>query len=96
MPSEHVILYARPFTLDHADVIGSVSYGQGHGPFISLDQLHHLSLLQRGNPAADDGLAHTGRAQKLQLHAGLKGISLRVISNVNILRAKGYCSISTT
>lgn len=40
-------------TLDHADIIGSVSYGQGDSSLVPLHQLHHLSFLHRCDPAAD-------------------------------------------
>lgn len=64
-------------TFDHADIIGSVSYSQCDGLLVLLDQLHHLSLLQRSDPAADYRLAHARRLQKLQLHALIQGIRLR-------------------
>ena len=53
-------------TFDHADVVSSVSDGQGDGLLVLLDQLHHLGLLQGRDPAADDGLAHARQPQQLQ------------------------------
>lgn len=53
-------------TLDHADVVGSVPDGERDGLLVLLDQLHHLGLLQRRDPAADDGLAHARHPQQLQ------------------------------
>jgi len=51
-------------TLDHADVIGSISNGQGDGPLVPLHQLHHLGFLHRSDPAADDCFTQTGHVQQ--------------------------------
>lgn len=64
-------------TLDHADVIGAVSNGQRDGPLAPLHQLHHLGLLQRRHPAADDGFAQAGHVQEEQLQPRLQSVSLR-------------------
>lgn len=64
-------------TFDHANIIGSISYGQCDCLLVLLDQLDHLSLLQRSDPAADHCLTHARRPQELQLHAALEGICLR-------------------
>lgn len=65
------------FTLDHADVIGSVPYGQGDGPPVPLHQLHHLSFLHRSDPAADDCFTQTGQVQQDVLQLWLQGMSLQ-------------------
>lgn len=63
-------------TLDHADIIGSISYGQSNGSLVSLHQLHHLSFLQRSDPAADDCLTQTGQIQQGLLQLWLQSMSL--------------------
>jgi len=45
---------------------------------VLLNQLHHLGLLQRGHPAADDSFAGTGRLQELQLHVRLQRVGQAV------------------
>lgn len=64
-------------TFDHADIVGSISDGQCDRLLVLLDQLDHLSLLQRSDPAADHCLTHARRPQELQLHAALQGVRLR-------------------
>lgn len=46
-------------TFDHADIIGSIPNGQSDSLLVLFDQLNHLSLLQRGDPAANHSLTHT-------------------------------------
>lgn len=71
-----VALWDGAGTFDHADIIGSISDSQGDGLFELLNQLNHLSLLQRSDPAADHRLAHARRLQELQLHAPIQGVRL--------------------
>jgi len=64
-------------TLDHADVVGPVADGQSDGLLVFLDQLNHLGLLQRGDPAADHGPTHARRPQQLQVQTLLQRKGLR-------------------
>lgn len=64
-------------TFNHADVVGSVPYGQRDCVLVLFDQLHHLSLLQRSDSAANHCFTHARRPQELELHAVLKCIRLQ-------------------
>lgn len=64
-------------TFDHADIVGSISDGQCDCLLVLLDQLDHLSLLQRSDPAADHCLTHARRLQELQLRTVFEGVGLR-------------------
>lgn len=64
-------------TLDHADIIGSISNGQGDGPLVPLHQLHHLGFLHRSDPAADDCFTQTGQVQQDVLQLRLQSVSLQ-------------------
>lgn len=64
-------------TLDHADVIGSISNSQGDGPLVPLYQLHYLGLLHRSDPAADDRFTQTGQIQQDVLQLWLQSVSLQ-------------------
>ena len=64
-------------TLDHADIVGPVPNGQSDSLLVLLDQLNHLGLLQRGDPAANHCLTHTCCPQQLQLQALLQCKGLR-------------------
>lgn len=65
------------FTLDHADIIGPISNGQSDGLLVFLHQLNNLSLLQRGDSAADHRLTHARCPQQLQLQVLLQCKGLR-------------------
>lgn len=54
-------------TLDHVDVIGSVSDGQRHGLLVLLHQTHHISFLFGGHATANDRLTLTGHVHKVDL-----------------------------
>lgn len=54
-------------TLDHVDVVGSISDRQRHGFLVLLHQTHHVSLLLGCDTAADDCLALTGHVHKVNL-----------------------------
>lgn len=64
-------------TLDHADIVGTIPDCQSDSLLVFLDQLNHLSLLQRGNPAANHCLTHTRCPQQLQLQVLLQPKGLR-------------------
>lgn len=64
-------------TFDHADIIGTISNGQGHSFLVLLHQLHHLGLLQRSDPAADHHFAHARCSHQLQFQIPLQRIGLR-------------------
>ena len=63
-------------TLDHADVIGSISNSQGDDPLVPLHQLHHLGFLHRSDPAADDCFTQTGHVEQNVLEQRLQSVSL--------------------
>lgn len=63
-------------TLDHTDVIGTISNSQRHCVFVLLDKFHNLSFLERCDSATDHRLAHACSPQELQLHVLLQSISL--------------------
>lgn len=54
-------------TLDHVDVISSISDGQRHGFLIPLHQTHNVSLLLGCDTTADDCFALTGHVHKVNL-----------------------------
>lgn len=67
------ILYAvSPFTekltFDHANIVSPISYGQSDGLLVFLDEFHHLSFLQRGDPAADHRFTCARCRHKFCLH----------------------------
>lgn len=69
----HPILYtlsllAEKLTFDHANVVSPISYGQSDGLLVFLDELHHLSFLQRGDPAADHRFTRARCRHKFHLH----------------------------
>lgn len=64
-------------TLDHADIIGSISNGQCDGPLVPLHQLHHLGFLQWSDPAANDCFTQTGQVQQDVLQLWLQSLSLQ-------------------
>lgn len=64
-------------TLDHADIVGSISNSQGDGPLVPLHQLHHLGFLHGSDPAADDSFTQTGQVQQDMLQLWLHGVSLQ-------------------
>lgn len=64
-------------TLDHTDVIGSVSNSQRHCVFVLFDKFHNLSFLERCDPATDHRLAHARGPQELQLHVLLQSKRLQ-------------------
>lgn len=74
---EHLMKLSADGTFDHAHIVGSISYGERDHLLVLLDQLDHLSLLQRSDPAADHRFTHARRPQELQLHAALQGVRLR-------------------
>lgn len=64
-------------TLDHADIIGSVSYSQSDDPLVPPHQLHHLSFLHWSDPTADDCFTQTRQIQQHVLQLGLQSLSLQ-------------------
>jgi len=54
-------------TLDHVDVVGSVSDGQCHGLLVLLHQTDHVALLLGCDAAADDCLTLAGHVHKVDL-----------------------------
>lgn len=64
-------------TLDHADIVGPIPNGQCDSLLVFLNQLNHLGLLQRGDPAANHSLTHTRCPQQLQLQVLLQCKGLR-------------------
>jgi hypothetical protein len=50
--------------LDHRDVVGSVSDGEGHDAKVVLDEVDNLSFLERRDSAADDGVAAGGELEE--------------------------------
>lgn len=72
----HVLILPAQLTFDHANVVSAVSYGQGDGLLVLLDELHHLGFLQLGDSAADHRFARTRRRHKLLLHVCFKCMGL--------------------
>ena len=85
----------RSLTLDHADIVGAVPDGEGDGPLVPLDQLHHLRLLQGRHPAADDRLTQTGHVQQhlLQLHLQLQCMGLWGVGGWGMGRSTGQIQV---
>lgn len=44
-------------SLDHTDIVGTISDSETHDSKVVLDQANDLSLLQGRDSAADDGVA---------------------------------------
>lgn len=63
-------------TFDHANIVGTISDGQGDGVPVLLHQLHHLGLLQRSHPAADHRFAQAGRVHQQFRELPLQRIGL--------------------
>ncbi|KAF3848750.1 hypothetical protein F7725_015247 [Dissostichus mawsoni] len=61
---QEALQFIGALTLDHVDVVGSVSDGQRHGFLVLLHQTHHVTLLLGSDAAADDSLALTGHVHK--------------------------------
>lgn len=72
----HVLIPPAQLTFDHANVVSAVSYGQGDGLLVLLDELHHLGFLQRGDSAADHRFARARCRHKLRLHVCFKRMGL--------------------
>jgi hypothetical protein len=50
--------------LDHRDVVCAVSNGESHDAKVVLDEVDDLGLLERGDSAADDGVATGGELEE--------------------------------
>ena len=79
-------------TFDHADVISSVTDGQSDGSFVSLDQIHHQSFLQRGDAAADDCFTPAGQVQEQNLQLRAQGKSLRRMQHSACVKENQYAT----
>lgn len=62
-----ILKHQRALTLDHVDVVCSVSDRQRHSFLVLLHQTHDVCLLLGRDPTADDCLALTGHVYKVNL-----------------------------
>lgn len=79
------MLHVSEFTLDHADIVGSIPNGESDSLLVLLDQLNYLSFLQGGDPAANHCLTHTGRPQQLQLQVTCQRKRLNMTGKITAL-----------
>lgn len=63
-------------SLDHRDIVGSVSDSEGHDSEVVFDEVNDLGFLKGRDSAADDGVATGGQLEEEILGPGF-GESLR-------------------
>ena len=64
-------------TLDHADVVGAVSDGQGDALAMSFDEVDNEWLLERSDAATEHSLTASRRVQQQQLHVTAQRVHLQ-------------------
>lgn len=60
-PTIQQTILNNTLTFDHADIIGSITYGQSDSISVLLHQLYYLGFLEWGDSAANHSLTHAGK-----------------------------------
>lgn len=58
---QQTLLSEYPLTFDHADIIGSIAYGQSDSIPVVPHQLYYLGFLEWSDSAANHSLTHAGK-----------------------------------